>query len=313
MSDDEEPEIDRISRKLAAENASRTTEQFDFQSIARDLEGVHQPILDAIWKAAGPEKGYPHILALTVTISKGTWESIRFLSLEQPKNGWHRQFVYSVPPLARTLLDSLFNVIFMFDNPSVNVHWFLVGGWTDQNRAHRLFRDRYGTEAEWKTWLDACEANIKQTEDHLVGITDAERKSPTKPPLGYWPNPGKMGNKDCAIRDPGREAFLKYVNAWFYKWLSGDSHLSLTGLLNRGGYLLPLAAAVDPEELYRLTRSRFVLTALTIYIALLSEISSELALAPELARLREIWKKLVVWPDAADLYGKRYDALLRQA
>jgi hypothetical protein len=310
MSDDEEPEIDRLSRKLAAEISSRGAAHFDYQLIARDLEEVHQPILDAIGKARGPEKGYPHILALTVAISKGTWESIRFLCFEQPKNGWRREFVYSVPPLARTLLDSLFNIIFMFDNPSVNVHWFLLGGWADQNKAYKRFKQRYGTECDSKTWLDCFVADIKQTEDQLVEITAAERQSPDRPRMDYWPNPGQMGKKH-KIQDATRAAFLEHVSDWFYKHLSGDSHLSLTGLLNRGGYLLPLAAGVDPEELYGLTRSNFVLTALTIYVALLSEICKELGLVVELARLREVWKKLVVWPDAADLHRVRYEALLR--
>jgi hypothetical protein len=311
MSDAEEPEIDRLSRKLAAEISSRGADHFDYQLIVRDLEGVHQPILDAIGKATGPEKGYPHILALTVAISKGTWESIRFLCFEQPKNGWHREFVYSVPPLARTLLDSLFNIIFMFDNPSVNVHWFLLGGWADQNKARKRFKRRYGTDFDWKTWLDCFAASIKQTEDQLVEVTKAERQSPERPLMGYWPNPGQMSKKHNTIQDAARAAFLEHISDWFYKHLSGDSHLSLTGLLNRGGYRLPLAAGVDPEELYRQTRSNFILTALTIYVALLSEVSKELGLVVELARLREVWKKLVVWPDAADLHRVRYEALLR--
>jgi hypothetical protein len=311
VTDDEEPEIDRTSRKLAAEIASRTPEHFSYQSIAADLEGVHQPILDAIGRATGPEKGYPLVLALTVVVSRGTWESIRFLCFEQPKNGWRPEFVYSVPPLARTLLDSLFNIIFMFDKPSINVRWFLVGGWVDQNRAYKRFRQRYGSEPDWRPWFDLCAADIKQTEDLLVEITDAERRSPDRPVLGYWPNPGRMGGRESPMQDAARTRFLEYVNDWFYKRLSGDSHLSLTGLLNRGGYRRPLAAGVDPAELHMQTKSHFVLTALTIYVALLSEVCKELVLPAELTSLRKVWEKLIVWPDARDLFGRRYEALLR--
>jgi hypothetical protein len=308
MPANEDP-IDTLSRQLSAEIAGRPAEHFDYQGISSDLAHACQSILAAIGKSTGTEKGYPHVLALTVVVSRGTWESIRYLYFEQPPDhGWRTEFVYSIPPLARTLLDSLYNIIFMFDNPGVNVHWFLLSGWVDQKRAYSRFQQKYGTDPKWKTWFDLCVADIKQTEDHLVKITDEERRSPDKPPLGYWPNPGKMGQK---MQESDRAKFLEYVNDWFYGRLSGDSHLSLTGLLNRGGYCLQLAGGIDADALYAQTKAHFALTALTIYVALLSEICKELAPAADGARLRELWNKLVVWPDADELYKRRYEALLR--
>jgi hypothetical protein len=310
-----ESDMDRLSLKLAAEQASQPAGHFDYRSIASELDGLIQPILDAIGTTKAKdlqtfEKGLPHVLALTAVISSAPWHSIRFLCWERPEVGWQRDFIYSVPPLARTLLDSLFNLMFMFDNPKDNVHWFLAGGWCDQQRAYNRFKEKYGKKDAWQTWFAASSVDIKQTEDHLVDITDAERKRPDRPLKGFWPNPGQMGGKQHPIRDQSRARFLKYTNDWFYKELSGDSHLSLTGLLNRGGHHLPLAAGVDPDDLYKLTRSKFAGTALTIYVALLSEISVELSLAQEKATLSTIWKNLELWPDAADLHKERYERLL---
>jgi hypothetical protein len=306
--------IDRLSRQLAAEQASRPAGRFDYQSIAADLDAIVQPLLDAIGigKAAllqEYEKGLVHVLALNVSISSDTWAAIRYLCREQPEAGWQRAFVYSVPPLARTLLDSLFTTIFLFDDPKANAHWFLAAGWSDQQRANKRFSNRYSKDPAWRTWLQFSAEDIKQTESYLVTLTKQERQSPEKPVRGYWPNPGKMGGT-APMRDKTRRKFLQYVNDWFYRELSGDSHLNLTGLLRRGGHRLRLTAGNDPEDLYQLTRSHFAYTALTIYLALLSEFSVELDLSVQKRSLAEMWRKLSRWQDAADLYQERYQALL---
>jgi hypothetical protein len=314
---DDELEMDRLSRLLAAEQEDQPIQHFNYRSVANDLEGVVQPILTAIGttklgELEAYEKGLVHVLSLAVVINTATWHTIRFLTWEfPPQIGWQREFVYAVPPLGRTLLDSLCNIIFMFDDPGANVHWFLVSGWSDQYRSYKRQEEKCREKPGWgsETWLKALAAEFNQTEKFLVKLTDEERAKPDKPFKERWPGPGRMAQ--YPMKDEDRKKFLDHVNAWFYKGLSSDSHLTLTGLLNRGGHHLPLAAAIDPDDMYQRKKFHFIGVCLIGYLAILSEVSYQLALVEEKAKLRDVWKKAVVWPDAADLWTMRYDALLK--
>ena len=313
---DQEREIDRLSRKLQSEQAGQPAAAFNYQTIAKDLDEIPQRLLDAIGKEKceelqAYETGVPHVLALTVAVSGSTWQSIRFLCWEVPEIGWQPEFAFAVPPLARTLLDSLFNIIYMFDEPAQNVHWFLANGWTDQVKEHKRLHGTYGKDPMWATWFETSAAEIKQMEEELVTLTPAERARPEKPAKGWWPNPGAMLRQGLEATKQDRNHFLGYLNDWFYRELSGDSHLSLSGLLHRGGHFLPLAEGINRNQLLGLARSKFILNSLTLYVALLSEISVELSLDREKAKLREIWTKLVPHRQAEGLFKQRYEKVLQ--
>jgi hypothetical protein len=93
--------------------------------------------------------------------------------------------------------------------------------------------------------------------------------------------------------------------------LSGDSHLSFPGLIRRGGFYAPLADGVDLPEHHLRARSQFLFEALSLHVALLSEISGELSFEYEKTRLRLVWDDLKLWPDAGEFFARRYDDWLR--
>lgn len=91
----------------------------------------------------------------TVQLAAFTYQSIRFLCADKPENPARKlEFAVAVPPLARTILDSVFN-------------------------------------------------------------------------------PGQMPAQTTGWR----QDYLRYLNDWFYRGLSAESHLSLNGFGKRAGFL----------------------------------------------------------------------------
>jgi hypothetical protein len=157
----------------------------------------------------------------------------------------------------------------------------------------------------WKTWFELSQADVEQVAK-LANITPAERANPAS--ISYWPNPGKVSGRSCQTNDPKRYDFLRFLNEWFYGTLSGDSHLTFPGLVRRGGFYAQLADGVDLEELHKRARSNFLFEALSIYVAILSEMSGDLRFEHEKTRLRTIWSRLSpASVDAAEFFARRYD------
>lgn len=303
-------DIDEASRKLRDAQAGLPMGHFDFRSIARDLEEIPEAIYQRIVRERRAELKEPLFLylELLVKVSRDTWDSIKFLCREKLDHVRRVELVYAVPPLARTLLDSLIILIYIFDDRTTNSRRYYAGAWRDRHSEHQRLFAKHGGDPAWKTWFEASEASIEQVAK-LANITPAERANPAS--IDYWPNPGKISGKRCRTKDPKRCDFLRFLNEWFYGTLSGDSHLTFPGLERRGGFYARIADGVDLDEHHKRARSLFLLEALGIYVAMLSEMSGELRFEHEKTRLRAIWSRLSpASVDAAEFFARRYDKWL---
>jgi hypothetical protein len=282
---------------------------FEYKLIGRDMEELPGAIYQRIQRERRAQLGEPLFvfLELLVRVSGDTWNTIRFLCRDQLEHGRRLEFVYAIPPLTRTLLESLLTVIYIFDNPGTNIRRYYAGGWLDQHREHKRYVAEYGGKAGWEH-LDSVAREIEKTAK-LANITDDERLDAEldKPKLiKWWPNPGQFGG-NAPTTDQRRTDFLLFLKAWFYGRLSGDSHLNFPGLLTRGWFYAEQDdGARDPAVIHHERRSIMAFEALSIQVALLTEISCQLALDYERNRLRGIWNKLLFLDDSRQFYEKRY-------
>lgn len=307
--------MDEASEAYFAEESTRVREDFRVATIARPLEEIPVAIYNRIQRELRSSLGEPLFLflELMIRVSGDTWSAVRFLGSNKLDHGRQVEFIYAIPPLTRTVLDSLLTVIFMFDDPKVNVRRYYAGAWRDRYEKHKELVSQHASEPAWEKRLAVEEADIAQI-FKLAGITQAEQdavdqKLPNQL-VKYWPNPGRFG-RASPVGDKKREDFLRYVNDWFYGALSQDSHLSFTGLERRGGIYAEPASGFDLQRHHDNSRSAFMADFLAIYAALLSEVSCQLGFEHEKRRLRDD-----VWPsvdglDPAGLYKARYEDWLR--
>src|SRR5664279_921229 len=96
-------------------------EQIDFAPLSTPLAEIPVALVNRIERERANELSSIHIglvtaLKLTIRVSQLTWDSIRFLCATSGESSGRRpEFALAVPPLAGTILDSLFTVIFVFD------------------------------------------------------------------------------------------------------------------------------------------------------------------------------------------------------
>lgn len=250
-------------------------------------------------------------LELTVRVSGDTWATINFLCRRKgDDHGRRREFIYSIPPLSRTLLESLLSVIYIFDDPSTNIRRYYASGWLELYTEYKHYFAEYGGKPGWEHLADA--ANEIEKTAKLAKINPAERADAELPKprlIKWWENPGKFAD---LAKDPDRAKFLRFLTAWFYGRLSGDSHLNFPGLLRRGWFYADQEdESRDREPLHDDKQSLMAFEALSIHVALLTEISCQLALDYEKSRLRIIWEKLLPFADdARQIYEARCKALL---
>lgn len=315
-------EIDDAARAHFAELSERDLTAFNVQRIAEPLNQIPVALFNRIQRERRRDLGEPLYLYLEmmIRVSGDTWRASRFLSSNNLEHGREVQFLFAVPPLTRTILDALLTVIFMFDDPAANVRRYYAGAWRDRYEKHHQLVQAYGTDPAWASRLRVDMADIDQIAV-LAKIGQGERDNldkrlagdtTLKPLVDYWPNPGRFG-KSLQLKDPRRAEFVRHMNEYYYGDLSQDSHLGFCGLQRRGGMYAEPAEGFDLDRHHTDCRTRFMAEMLTIYSALLSELSCQLAFEHEKKRLREdVWAYLDHSDlDAAGLYKERYEEWLR--
>jgi hypothetical protein len=227
------------------------------------------------------------------------------LAAENPQNP-SRKLHYSIaiPPLTRTILDSLFTVVFVFHDLPTMSAWYHKSGWRDLQKECLRFEDQQGTDPGQARWLGELKSYVDKIET-LANINAEERSNPSK--INWWPNPGKM--KKHKGLSTARRDYLCYLNDWYYGEQSAMSHLSLPGALKRTGFFF-MDDDQNRESVLENFRSYWVLTTIIVVLALLSEIDAELefGLAEE---LKYVWCIVNAhWEVAKELYEFRYAQLL---
>lgn len=245
------------------------------------------------------------VLRGTVAVTANTYHTVRILSADpHPHPSVKPEFVVSAPPLARTILDSLFTVVFLFEDLPERIEWYMKSGWRESYAEHERYRSTYGSDPAWSDWLAKQSAFIDQMKVEWR-ITAAEQANPSIIP--WWPNPGQMIRDKRTART--RTNYLTYLNDWFYKELSSDSHLSWPGIARRSMHFLNKDHEQRERDLNKF-RSDCLIMTVALVLAVLSEIQIELRY--DLAeRLKYVWGVLKpAFLMLRELYQYRYEKSL---
>jgi hypothetical protein len=278
--------------------------EIDFRIIGPQIDSLliaSANLIDREWPARWREFDQAQLLVLgSVKLSANTYQVIKFLCKDKYFDPWQkREFITAVPPLTRSILDSLFTIVFLFDDVPSKAELFVQGGWREMCEATERAERNHGSKPKWVKYLRERAKSM-----------EAMRKKSNLPPRGpgvrklpYWPTPGQM--IDWPKLSDDRRTFLTDLNDWYYKELSSTAHLSLPGLLLRASPLLIQDRESSEISLRKLKANCFPLT-LCLLLAILSEIQieAEFGLAD---RLKYVWQFLAEYYDQVrEIYDMRY-------
>ncbi len=239
-----------------------------------------------------------------------TFQTICYLcaDVRLKQSDWKWQYVLVLPPLNRTILDSVFNVTFMLEDLANRSQWYHESGWREAKRELSEHRKEYGSDPLWTKWMDDLEG-LLNAGIPLLNVPAAKVANPES--IDWWPNPGQMPRYGVNDPLPPSRQFLKYLNDWFYREMSSQSHLSFHGVMKTGSLVIADFYDADTRESIRekhfpLFRSRQMIRTVTLLLALMSEIEMHFnfGLAPELVAL---WNDVTnVQEEAKEIYDRRY-------
>jgi hypothetical protein len=188
--------------------------------------------------------------------------------------------------------------------------WYHEAGWRETRLELDRYTAEYGHLDEWKDWLSELDRFVN-VGPHLVRLTPQQAANPKA--LRSWPNPGAMSSHGVSPNTPvtPAQAFLKYLNDFFYIDLSQQAHLAAWGMVKRTSFLLDEIRNIPSTEAEVRKYRYFQLGQIVaLSLAVASEIEAHFNF-----ELRQ--ESLFVWGVAShafvvvkEVYVKRYRDLL---
>ncbi len=269
------------------------------------LQKVYGEILSEVQKLPKGKYplGLPLLVQLHLQLTHTSYQATRFICAEQPEDPKRKiEYISAVPPIARSMLDGVFNIIFVSTDPEKKTRHYYRAGWRETAEHYQQYQEQYAALPEWKEWLES----LKKLADALAKDEGLSTENPKE--VAYWPIPSQM------IKEPGLPTpikdFLIYLDDWFYGAYSQESHLSWPGLAIRGSiFLLDIKSDSDREKASK-RRSDLLASAMLLLLMMLSEVSALFSLQHE-KELQYIWTILLSYfGEAKEVYEKRYQSLL---
>jgi hypothetical protein len=251
-------------------------------------------------------------LALSMRMARHTYRTVFYLCADQRlgEHDWRWEYTLVLPAINRTIIDSIFNVIFMLEDIEPRSAWYHKSGWREMKLEYERTLKEYGADPAWNAWLTGT-AKLLDEGTRQFGITAIEASNPKKG-IPIWPNPGQMVNfgADPANLPPDRK-FLGYLNDWHYRELSAQAHLSFFGMTRLGALVSRRDAPEEKREIienkfYPQHRAVQVARTAILLLTLISELELyfSFGLSP---RILEIWQVLAASvPEAQEIFKLRY-------
>jgi hypothetical protein len=255
--------------------------------------------------------GGRELLVMHIRAAHTTYLSALYLGGDVPPDPRRKpEFCATLPVLNRSLLDSLFSILFLLEDLPSRCEWFWEADWKETRLDLDRFTAEYGHAPDWQPWLKQLAEHCDNGLAHAK-LTPTQAANPTS--LRSWPNPGAMANHGVSPNTslPPLRAFMKYVNDYFYIDLSQQTHLGGWGMVKRAGFLIDeIRSLEETEALMQKNRYAHIGQTVALVLSMASEIERHFNFGLKQEALF-IWGVTVPTVTVAkELYEKRYRDLL---
>jgi len=225
---------------------------------------------------------------------------------------WKVAYSAAILPLVRTMIDCLFNVTAILQDPPYFGQWFRKSGFRYLLEALDQDEARYAGQPRWDAYI-AKYRGMTAFEIRRDGFDEAGVRASEK-----WPTLSRYVKDTTHNFSPKHQAFLEKLTLGFWKEYSGISHATFNGLLPIALFLAPKDLPHENRELVDVSAdgmvSLHILRVASILLCILTEIQAACRFdgARINQRLHEIWNVLVVIPEIKELHDERYVQLMAE-
>jgi len=143
---------------------------------------------------------------------------------------WRSAYTVVALPLIRNMIDCLYNVTAILQDPRKNGPWFRKSGYRKLLEGLDQDQARYGDDPEWDAWIRNARSEIEFDIRHRMPFTVAEVLAEKE-----WPTLGKYIN----MQQPGgtytsHQMFLRTLLYGKWREYSAMAHVGSDGLLMTG-------------------------------------------------------------------------------
>lgn len=265
--------------------------------------------------------GPPYVsLDLHVLIRQAmyTYNLLFYLNADERRNTdcyWRNAYTIVTLPLIRNMIDCLYNVTAILQDPATNGPWFRKSGYKNTLDALANGEKRYRGRSEYDNW-------VKQTRDLLdLGIRDAGlTMTDVQAQKASWPTLGKYvkDKQPGGVTTPHQDFLMTFAYGRWREY-SAMAHGAFEGLMLVARYYIADAMlhelrenmdAQHPEVLaLHLARAAGVL------LCIVTELQAYFHFDDNGARINErisvMWKALTPVPEIKELYDEHYAQLMK--
>lgn len=278
------------------------------ETIAQKVKREGQRYLNAL------DDFHAHIF-ISIRQGKNTYDFLHWVHSDDLRSnyGWRDNYIFAAAPLVRNLIDNLYNITHLFQDPTANGKKFLASGLRKDLLYLDATQKRYGGDPIW----DAYIADSRRDLAHLLrtsGFSEAEVRDKKKYP--DWPTLGKYIKQ--GVPSP-HKAFLDTFSYGNWKQYSAISHGAFEELheigsfLNRDGH--PHDERPKIDEAYPRMMSYHIISAATLMLSIITEVQAAYRFEDSGARINERilegWQALIPAMDAKEIYDNHYLQLMK--
>lgn len=249
------------------------------------------------------------ILRMFALLNENTYRTILYLCSDNTEDRQGKfEFSLSTPALARTILDTIFNTVFIFQDLKLRSKMFRKAAFFKVQHLVEKWEGKYSHDPEWKDDLKGMREYVLRMKNECQ-ITSEDEKEPGKVTFPY---PGQMlkhkeDHKKFPLSKKRRE-FLGVLDELFYKSFSEDSHMTYISLMKRGNFFILSPGRTRTEKL-NVARQEYLQKSIVFLVTFFSELELELRFGL-VQDLRYLWTFLLQDHDVKKLFSSRYEAKL---
>ncbi len=258
-------------------------------------------------------------LDLHVLIRQAMWtySLLFYLNAEERRNtdsNWRDAYTIVTLPLVRNMIDCLFSITLILQDPAVYGPRFRLGGFRRMQAVLMENQKRYGGKPEWDAWLtkrrDAIDLSVGSSGMKMADLASAQD----------WPTLGRYA------KAPGPGGTFSQHQKFFRTFLYGPwreysalAHATFEGLSDKALFYMEDSVPVDERhkisDSQPLVMSTHLSRAAAVLLCIVTELQSHFRFDDDGARINErineMWSALVPIPEIKELYDERYKQLMK--
>lgn len=245
-----------------------------------------------------------------------TYDMLFYLNSDERRKTdcyWKPEYTVIALPLIRNMIDRLYNITAILQDPPRNSPWFRKSGYWGRLKALDEDQARYGGQPQWDEWI---ETNRMEIDFDLRSNNLTMSEVINQPP---WPTLGKyISDKQPGGKLTPHQEFLKTFTYGHWREYSAMAHGAFEGLMPVAMYYIsdsmPHEERPKLEEVYPIMLSLHLARAATILLCIVTELQAYFHFdgARIDERIHEIWNALMPVFEAKELFTGRYANLMEE-